>query len=204
MTKPRRPYIGPSESQSKANAEALDRRSRTYADENAYSLRYSQDRVRFRPVGLAPLSRWARSEYRHEPNIRLHTRDTADDGAPAMSGQAQAFLGMTYGEFGGILFDRAADPTDWTSVACQRNEEGYYVTPMRCTLARIDKSNPDDTPILEAAIHGRPFDGIDSLRNLPERWRERIVLGALNELYDRYSDTPPAPRKRTPKEEVAA
>lgn len=73
------------------------------------------------PKTLAALVRWARYAYRLEPPVRLHARDTGDDGTPRWSGAFVAWL-------------RSKDEG---KQACATDDDGYYRLPFRCALFQL-------------------------------------------------------------------
>lgn len=106
--------IGKSEAQ--GNAEALARRSSTYADEHARSWTFTYSRTE--PVRLRDLIRELRRAYQHEVPERMHRVAVDNGGTPAYAGDFAAYL---YGS------PMALDNDDTVAV---------YRTPFRAAMAR--------------------------------------------------------------------
>jgi hypothetical protein len=132
MSKQRRPYIGPSEAQSRANQEALARRSLPFAPENRTSVAMSYDFRRRLPRDLRDAVEQVRRAYADEVPAKLHSgQDLAPDGTPAMTSKAEAYI------FGGET---------WTDAG--RGEHplvSFYLTPFRATLSKMEHASAEST-----------------------------------------------------------
>jgi hypothetical protein len=127
MSRRRRPYLGPSDAQ--ANADALARRSATYADEHARSWEVRFDRPSHEPRDLRELVRCLRRAYADEVPGRLHTSQVDGGGTPAYAPEFARYL---YGsEFATDQGDGATTET--------------YLTPFRRALASMDTSEDEGT-----------------------------------------------------------
>jgi hypothetical protein len=114
-------------SDSQANADALARRGRSYADPNAASISVQWDYHKRQPRDLRDACRMVRAAYADEVPGRMHNRDIADDGTPKMTPQAEAFI------FGNpTRTDAGHDSED-------RPLLSYYQTPFRATLANMER-----------------------------------------------------------------
>lgn len=167
-------------SEAQANAEALARRSSVYADESAASVRVTSDRVRYRPQGKRALLRWAQRQAQMDGPLRLHGRGIADDGAPRMTGEAIRYLGMASDD----------EPTDWVSVACQRDEDGDYIAPVRCAIARIGVRRPRSARILRGIVAEFSNPTAVVAGDVHPEFADDVVVAALNRLYDAYTVHP--------------
>jgi hypothetical protein len=79
-------------SDSQANAEALARRSSTYADENARSWQFRFDRKANEPTSLGGYVKELRAAYADEMPERIHRHDVDGGGTPALSAEMSALL----------------------------------------------------------------------------------------------------------------
>lgn len=142
-----------------------------------------QDRIRHRPTTLRQLIRWAKASYALEPPAKLHSgRELADDGDPAMTGEALRYLGFSR--------DGAED---WVAVACGLDPDGYYVTPMRCAIERLRRTNKRQADIASAVVT-HVFYWKDALGRLDPPVAEgdeaACVAAALYRVYDMMSAVP--------------
>ena len=172
---------------SESHARALYDRTSTYADGSKASWEYTQDRVKYRPVGKTRLLRWAQRQAAMDGPIRLHGRDIADDGAPKMTAETQKHLGMTGDD---------TIPTNWLAVACQVDEDGNYVTPMRAAIARIHTRRPKSAAMLRVLVT-EFCDEASAVGHLADpEVAQDVVEAALNRLYDTYCIRPMATKVR--------
>lgn len=106
-------------SDSQANAEALTRRSASYADEHAASWQVRFDRPTHEPRNLREYTRDLRGAYEAECPSRLHRHDVDAGGTPAMTAAFEQWL--------------------WGSPFAIDHESGSYATPLRATLAGMTR-----------------------------------------------------------------
>lgn len=158
-----------------------------HEDEHRQSARVKGDRVRFKPVGLRDLLRWASREWRLEAPVRLHDRDIADDGAPDLTPEAKRFLG----------FSGSDQPDDWHRVACRLDADGSFVTPMHCVVAGLP--DPERAYIRDLLTDLFVPEAIAELHNIPRWVHEHVARDILGQLWDRYSSAP-TPRRSKPSE----
>lgn len=116
-------YRGISDAQ--ANAEALDRRERTYSEASGVSFRLNWDWHNREPRDLREAVRMVRAAYADEVPAKLHGGDLADDGTPKMTPQAEGYI------FGSphAGYDQERPALD------------FYRTPFRAALAHLERSN---------------------------------------------------------------
>lgn len=106
-------------------------RQGAYEYENRLTTRTAGDRVNHKPKSLL---RWLQDGYSADGPTKLHSGAVLEeDGDPAMTGEAKAFLGLSYPSKG----QDQDKPTDWREVACQRDADGSYRWPMRSAIARL-------------------------------------------------------------------
>jgi len=106
----------------------MNLRSSQYQVEHDMSSRKGRDRIRGKPQTLKELLSWAQHGYALEAPAKLHSGATIEeDGDPAMTGEAKAYIG----------FHDRKEPNDWHEVACRRDQDGNYVTPMRCAIEQV-------------------------------------------------------------------
>lgn len=110
-------------SDSQANAEALARRSSTYADEHASSWQVRFDRKANEPTGLGGYVKELRAAYADEMPERMHRHDVDGGGTPALSAEMSALL---YG---------SPFATD---------DEDFYRYPFRACLQGMTRANSDE------------------------------------------------------------
>ena len=148
--------------------------------ENRLSARAKGDRIANKPKTLKALLRWGQLSYSLEPPPRLHDRDIADDGAPDHTPEAKRWLGMaTSGE----------QPDDWRAIACRVDEDGFYRTPLRCSLERVP--GVERRALLRAVLPNVLFpEDAAVVAGIPAWCYEDVLHRALSLLYDRYTDRP--------------
>lgn len=172
MSRRRRLHIGLSDPQ--ANAEALARRSATYADDNARSIELRWDRRRHRPRDLPSLVVRLRHAYADEVPSRIHVHQTDGGGTPAWSPEFAAYLTAS---------DGATD------------RDNVYRTPFRSALGGMYRS-ADATNRLRARIvalvvlggYG-PAESALAAGVHPECIAREVAERALLTCWDRLSDT---------------
>ena len=116
-------------SEAQANAEALARRSATYADEHARSWEVRFNRPSHERRTLRDTIRDLRRAYADEVPTRMHVHDVDGGGTPAMSPEFKAYLMGS--EF-----------------ATDRRDEGtteVYTTPFRAALAAMARASDEGT-----------------------------------------------------------
>ena len=124
-----KPYIGISESQSAANADALARRERTYTTPHETTVRLRWGGYR-EPRDLHEAVDLVRRAHADEVPDKLHDGPDAigDDGTPRMTSRAMGYI------FG----DPRADDAAWDPETGQRDLSGWHFTPFRAELARLE------------------------------------------------------------------
>ena len=157
----------------------LPSRREQYEDEHRRSAARKGDRIAAKPPTLAQLHRWLTNGYALEAPARLHDRDVADDGAPDHTGEAKSYIG----------FAQRVEPNDWRAVACRTDDEGSYVTPMRCAIARV--GDPDRRALL-GALACNAFTPLDVTRSfgIPNWCAGDVMYRALDLLWSVYQDRP--------------
>jgi len=175
MSRRRRPYLGPSDSQ--ANADALARRSATYADEHAKSWEVRFDRPSHEPRDLRELVRCLRRAYADEVPARMHTAQVDAGGTPAYAPEFARYL---YGsDFATDQHDEAATET--------------YLTPFRRALASMDVAADEGTR-RRAWIVGHVVLGdagpaeAAMIEGVPEWCAKDVAEKALSVFWRRLSD----------------
>lgn len=152
----KRPYIGPSESQSAA----LERRDAPFAPENRTSAGNAYDwRRRQDPRDLRDAVRLVRRAYQDEVPTRMHNRDLADDGTPKMTPQTEAYMfgAPTWTDAGSRpkcardcrfhpdnVFGDLSDGGRNHEPHCPAHQDNqplisYYATPFRATLDGMER-----------------------------------------------------------------
>lgn len=129
----RRPYIGPSEAQSRANAEALARRGSPHVGSYELSVRVAWDYRKRAPRDLREAERAVIRAYADETPTRLHEGPDAigPDGTPKMTQRAEGYI------FGNERSDDAGrDPETG-----ERDLIGYYHAPFRARLAAMEQGD---------------------------------------------------------------
>ena len=155
-------------------------RTGQYDAENRASERRGKDRIRGKPQNLRTLLRWLTSSYALEVPGKLHSGATLEeDGDPAMTGEAQSWLGM----------HDDSQPNDWIRVACRTDADGYFSTPMRCAIARVHQAERRN--LLAELATNLLFPKAVMDANLIPAWAQNDVLGvSLSILWDTYADRP--------------
>ena len=104
-----------------------------------------------------------------------------------MVGEAQRYLGMTQG---------GEEPTDWLNVACQLDEDGNYIAPMRAAIAKIHQTRPKAGAIL-ARLVVEFCDEAEALAGyVDEDLGDFLSEALLDRLYDTYIVRPMRTRQR--------
>ena len=118
-------------------------RPEPYALPHAATVRRKMTRASAEPKSLAAFLRWFRAELSAEaPPLRLHSRELADDGAPAHHPAFVAWL---------------------TAHPMETEDDGSFRRPLRAAIWQIGQRNAIRGRLLErlAANGGVPFDGCD-------------------------------------------
>ena len=120
--------IGKSDSQ--ANAEALARRGLPFAEEHRTSVTTAWDYRRREPADLREAVHMVRKAYQDEVPTKLHEGydSIGDGGTPKFTARAEGYI------FGDPRSDDAARDVE----TGEREAIGYYHTPFRATLARLE------------------------------------------------------------------
>jgi len=155
----KRPYIGPSEAQSKANAEALDRRERTYSDASGVSFRLNWDWHNREPRDLREAVRMVRAAYHDEVPAKLHNQDIADDGTPKMTPQAEGYI------FGSPTSGH--DP--------EKPALDFYRTPFRAALSNLERHNAHRGAIVRHVTIGSTSPSEAAMREGVPAWCAKEV-----------------------------
>ena len=160
-------------------------RREQYEAEHAASAHRRGDRIAAKPPTLARLHRWLTDGYALEAPARLHDRDIADDGAPDHTGEAKAYIGFT----------QRTEPNDWRAVACRTDEDGSYLTPMRCAIARV--GDPKRRELLGGLACNilTPLDVTRSM-DIPDWCAADVMYRALELAWAVYRDRPLPQRSR--------
>lgn len=163
-------------SEAQANAEALARRSSTYADEHAASWRVAFERPTHEQRRLRDLVRDLRKAYADEVPSRLHVHETDAGGDPAWSPEFMRYL--TASDYATDVRDKASD----TEV---------YLTPFRACMASMEQS-PDEATRRRATmvydvIAGRGPVEAAMMAGVPEWCAKDVAEKALNVFWRRLS-----------------
>lgn len=167
----------------------MNLRTEPHAAANEQSTRVKADRMRHRPKSLL---RWLQDGYLADAPAKLHSGAVLEeDGDPAMTGEAKAFLGFTR--------PREDDkPTDWRDVACQKDPDGYYRWPMRAAIARL--RDPWRRRFV-AELATELFDPLSVAEaNLIPAWCADDVINASLELVWKTWRDAPLPQRSRPSE----
>ncbi len=167
-------------------------RTGQYQDEHEQSNRRQNDRMAHRPRSIL---RWLQQGYALEAPPALHTHHLEEDGDPAMNGEARTYIGFSQGVIGGEWFAVTALPNDWRRVACRTDGDGYYVTPMRAAIAKVNE--PGERKLLADLATNvlYPLD-VTRANGIPDWSRQYVVDGALERLWRAWRDAPLPVRTR--------
>jgi len=160
--------------------------------EHRLSHRRANDRIRYRPPSLL---RWLQEEYALESPPRLHNHALAEDGDPVMNGEAAGWLGFHQGEDGGR-------PNDWRALACRTDQDGKYLTPMRCAIARV--GDPNEGRFL-GALASNVLHPVDVSRQfgVPDWCRGDVISAGLERLWSNYLSGPIPDRRPSESQSIA-
>lgn len=131
---------------------------------------------------LRALLRWAAHQYQMEtPNLEHSVGQTDEGGSPDMRSAAKAYLALSGSRKG-------AD--NWRDLSCRVDQEGKYLTPLRCALYSI--TNPELRVLARDAIAGY-FDAsqLATLHGIPEYALNPALFHALATLDANYCEQRP-------------
>ena len=170
-------------------------RTAAYETEHRLTSRVVNDRVNNKPKSLL---RWLQDGYALDHTAKLHSGAVLEeDGDPAMTGEAKAFLGLSYPSKG----QDQDQPIDWRKVACQRDEDGSYRWPMKSAIARL--RDPWRRRFL-AELATELFDPESvALANGIPAWCAHDVIDASLEMVWRSWRHAPMPKRSSPSESQA-
>ena len=153
----------------------------THAVAHAERVAARDDRIRSRPASLRAYLRWATREYQLEPPPKLHDGRLMDDhGDPRMTREAMGYLG----------FAQTGDQ-DWMAVACRRDEDGYYLTPMRAALAKFRSRHPQVGQLVAETVADVLFPSdVARANDLTPEVAAFVLRSALPELWDLWQPRP--------------
>jgi len=157
---------------------ALARREAPFAPENRTSAGMAYDFRRRQPKDLHDAVNMVRRAYQDEVPTKLHESGLADDGTPAMTAKAEAYI------FG--------NPT-WTDAHGERPLVAFYVTPFRATLAEMERAR-DEATRKRAAIVRHVTIGSQSAEEaaisegVPSWCSRDVAKAALTSFLRRLSD----------------
>jgi len=160
-----------------AGGSAVNLRRGTYADANERSRRRKADPVSFALADEALLP-WLQQEYSLEAPNRLTNRALADDGSPSMNGEAARWLGF-----------HQDGPQNWTAIACAKDADGNYLTPLRCAIAKTRDQNERRFLGALACNVLYPAD-VARQWGIPDWCRSDVIVASIRRLNDRYRHAP--------------
>ena len=158
----------------------MNLRSSEYQTAHDFSARKGRDRIRGKPHTLKALLSWAQREYAIEAPARTHSgARIEEDGDPAMTGEAKGHLG----------FHDWHEPNDWRAVACRRDDDGRYVTPMRCAIEAVSSDKRRDflRDMLTAVFFAKD---VTRLHDIPDWASGDVTYASLSLLWDAWRDSP--------------
>jgi hypothetical protein len=157
-------------SESQANALALDKRSRTYADEHAKSWEVRFDRPSHEPTSLRGYVRELRDAYEAEVP-RVHSHDIDAGGTPALTPRFEAWL--------------------------DDQDSGPFRTMLRGMERGKDERTQRRARIVYHAIVGGFSAGEAAVaEGVPDWCADTVAYDALQVAWRRYASTPIAPAKK--------
>lgn len=165
-------------SEAQANADALVRRTSTFATEHAVSWQVRMDRPSHEPTTLRGYVNELRDAYAAEVPARIHVHSLDGGGTPAFSRAMELFLFA---------------PDDGT------DSEDNYRAPTRAAL-RAMRCSPDEATRMDEAIVRRVVCGMSvrdatlaiwpALADAPTAYLERLAMPALRKAWRRLSSAP--------------
>lgn len=163
-----------------------------YEGQNDRTTRAKADRMAHRPKSLL---RWLQDEYALDAPTKLHTgSQLEEDGDPAMTGEAKGFLGLAYPSKG----QDQTKPTDWREVACRKDEDGFYVTPMRAAISKV-KDPWRRRFIAELATELFDPQSVAEANGIPAWCADDVINASLEMLWQTWR-ADPLPRRSRPSE----
>ena len=158
----------------------MNLRSSQYQIDHDLSTRKGRDRIKGKPQTLHEMLSWAQHAYALEAPAKLHSGATLEeDGDPAMTGEAKAYIG----------FHDHNEPNDWRRIARRLDEDGCYVTPMRAAIEEIPglQRRAFLRALLVQVFHAkdvtRDFD-------IPDWASGDVTFMSLAQLWDVWRDKP--------------
>ena len=193
-----RPYLGPSESQSRANAEMLANRGRPYADDHRESS-YRRN-VRILPTGLDAFLKWFIRPFQLEVPAMIHDEGIEVE-TPGVIEHGDGTLERDPGG-GSVLGSPKWNHEAKAAIFGKPNrldEDGSYAAPMHWTITWMERNrHPLKAAVLR--IIGRGGDWRSGVRitcgtctsavTLPEEFAESIARDALRVAFNSYQDEP--------------
>ena len=152
-------------SDAQLNADALARRESSFSTENRTSAGMAYDFRRRAPRDLRDAERIVRRAYGDEVPTRMHEHGLADDGTPAMTARAEAYI------FGSDTWtDAGKGDAPLTS---------YYLTPFRARLSEMEHHNAESTRkhaaiVKHVTIGGQSGEAAAQSEGVPS-WCSRMV-----------------------------
>lgn len=133
---------------------------------------------------------WLTTQYAGEaPILQYAVDEFEDDGAPRMVGAAPSWLGV--GGQRPLSREQEQRPDDWRSRACRTDADGFYVSPMRCAIART-RDPEERLYLVNLAVNVLDPQDVGQLAGYPDFALNDIMHGALRRLRRRYRDRPEA------------
>lgn len=167
-------------SDAQANAEALARRTSTYADQHAASWSVRFDRPTHEPTSLRGYVHELRDAYEAECPSRLHRHDVDGGGTPAFTAAFEAWL--------------------WGSPFSIDQESGAYSSPFRACLAGMSRSADTRTQHRARIAYRAVVGGISAIEAAVEEgvpaWCAGVVARDALEVTWRRLISAPMPTAR--------
>jgi hypothetical protein len=162
-------------SEAQANADALARRSATYADQHAASWSVRFDRPTHEPKSLRGYVNELRDAYEAEVPSRMHRHDVDGGGTPAFTAALEAWL--------------------WGSPFTLDNETGAYRSPFRACLAGMQRSADERTRKRSAIVAHITVGGSSATEaaiaeGVPSWCAEMVAYEALQVTWRRLTSAP--------------
>jgi hypothetical protein len=158
----------------------MNLRSGPYQYEHDHSARKGRDRIKSKPPTLKALLSWAQHGYALEAPGKLHSgARIEEDGDPAMTGEAKGYLGFA---------DRK-EPNDWRGIACRLDQDGSYVTPMRCAIEGVQgvERRAFLRSLLVQVFHAKD---VTRQHDIPDWCSGDVTYQSLALLWDVWRDKP--------------
>lgn len=173
-------------------------RAGAYETANRLTTRTASDRVNHKPKSLL---RWLQDGYSADGPTKLHSGAVLEeDGDPAMTGEAKAFLGFSQQRKDDHGRD-IIEPNDWRAVACQRDEDGSYRWPMRACISKV-KDPWRRRFIAELATELFDPQSVAEANGIPAWCADDVINASLEMLWQTWR-ADPLPRRTRPSESQA-